>query len=381
MNLGNFSKLNRALTLVGLIISYPVYGTHPVTQALGSCKWSSVVGDAEAKEDLQALAEQLAGSKLFGGEPTASEAAKALARQFDPAKIHSEIELANYIDDFMRLRNWSPELREVLLSLHPKRAVSVLTRYEGSLLPLLDKVNQQHGARFAPFLKDVLSHPERFSGQTTFELVAEAIEVFPLPEANIGVIDLGGGLKDYVHLNKGTGASSYVYRGTFNGKTVAVKVQKDAKEDFLAEDDFKVLQSLRPLGGPEVYGVVKLRDERGYWRRGVALELIPGKDLLSLRFQNEGGQPLSLKVTQAHVTAFENLMKKVERDHLHLGDIQPGDFMLQENGRIVPLDMKVTAVPREKDGSLARDVKASLTFLGEQLEKLKELKRVSDAQK
>lgn len=362
--------------LIFAVVFWPASLPAPTgSSPLELCPWSKLYPDADSSEHERLVdsVQLLRASPLFQPQAGASAASQALGKSFQTADVRSEAVLAKWLDAAMKQRGWSPELRGYVLAFSPQRVADLFTRHEGNLLKRLDEANQKYGATIVPYLAEATKNPNRLFGTSAYAIILDAIDSYPLPVAEIGTIDLGGGLKGPWHLNKGTGNSSYVYRGKYGERDVAIKIQKVDKEDFLVADDMKVLDSLKPYGAPSHYGMVRVRDERGYWRPALAIEIVPGKDLLTLRLEREAGRTPSLVVTDKHVAAFRDLIAKIERDHVILDDIQPGDFMLTPDGRVVPLDMKVRSAPRGPGGTMDKKVEATLRMLREHLQTLETL--------
>jgi hypothetical protein len=66
----------------------------------------------------------------------------------------------------------------------------------------------------------------------------------------------------------------------------------------------------------------------------------------------------------------ESLVRRVAKEGWVLDDIQPGDFMLTPDGRVVPLDMRLRTKPVRNDTKWERDRLGTDTILREVLERL-----------
>jgi hypothetical protein len=351
-----------------LFMALPSPTLAPPASPLARCPWDKLAPDpeSEAREDLAEWVEALRRSPLFH-PPGEGRAAQALRERLDRRPVESPYELAKSMDAFMKLRGWTPELRAWMLGLPTRRAVDILTRHNGLLVPQLDRGNEKHGPALAAFLTEAFRDSDRVFQTGAYNLAFDMIALLDLPVADIAVVDLGNGQRGYDHLNRGTGASSFVYRGKFRDKSVAIKMQQSAREDRLAVLDHEVLKSLASYGGPKSYGLVRVKDELGRWRQATAIEIVEGKDLLTLRREREAGRPPSLPLTQRHVAAFRALVERIEREHTQLVDVQPGDFMFTPDGRVVPLDMEAIPVPRNPGEAPTREVRLTLSLLREHL--------------
>lgn len=152
-----------------------------------------------------------------------------------------------------------------------------------------------------------------------------------------------------VELGQGSGGTAEVWKATLDGKTIVVKISLRRQENWRDEDRLAVehlrdAKRMEAYGGPTTRGMVRVKDSAGYWRQGVAMDLVEGTDLLKLRSRKGQNQPLPFPITAAHVRSMEALIAKAKTNKVIFTDVQPGDFMLTRDGRVVPLDMTVVPI-------------------------------------
>lgn len=340
------------LTALLLVFSPPIFAS--ILGLLNACTWRTHEIDAE---DLHDFRKGLLASEWL--QPPLSPEVRALKDRLEAHEFTDVMQYAEAFEALMEKRGWPENLRQALLEQHPRRIHSLFTDKYKQGLPALEAAAKEKGP-LLDYTIAVLGDNEHLYSIGMGTALAEAREIMKLPEAQ--------NLKE--DLNQGTGNSSSILKAKIppHGELV-VKIQKDRRAELaLVDSDERVYKSLEPYGGPKYYGKHRIR-ENGVWRPGVALEIIPGRDLLSLEFERRQNLKPSLVITETHVKSLEEFIKRIQTDQLCLVDIQPGDFMFTPDGRMRPLDMEV-----RKKGPGPADQKAydgGLVLLKEKLEMLK----------
>lgn len=195
----------------------------------------------------------------------------------------------------------------------------------------------------------------------------------PLTQAEIdaryGALDLpnGGALADGTplaltgkDLNQGSGGTSHIWEATINGTRVVVKTPKGKPDPAIAQLELAAAKQLEGLGGPRVLGTATFQ-QGGKTYTGVVLELVPGIDLARVL---AGAEP-PFAITREHLRALEGFRDVTSNAKLKLYDVNPGDFILTEDGRVVPIDIAFeTRGKRTTNPDLDRTIDRFRDFLG-----------------
>ncbi len=137
-----------------------------------------------------------------------------------------------------------------------------------------------------------------------------------------------------VNLNRGTGGTSDIWVAN-DGTVVKTPMGLGNVKDMT---DYNAQKALEAFGGPKVGDFVRIEVD-GQWKIGFTLERVDGIDLLSAERALASNGALPFPVTEQHLKAVSDFFEQVRATGRYLGDVQPGDFMLTPDGRIVPLDM------------------------------------------
>lgn len=343
------------LTALLLVFSPPIFAS--ILGLLNACTWRTHEIDAD---DLHNFRRGLLASEWF--KPPLSPEVRALKDRLEAREFTDVMQYAEAFEALMEKRGWPENLRQALLEQHPRRIHLLFTDKYKLGLPALEAAAKEKG----PLLDNVISvlgDNEHLYSTGMGVALADAHEIMKMPAAQ--------NLKE--DLNEGTGNSSSILKARIppHGELV-VKIQKERRAELsLVDSDERVYKSLEPYGGPKYYGKHRIF-ENGVWRPGVALEIIPGRNLLSLEFERLENTKPSLLITEKHVKSMEDFIKRIQDEQVYLVDIQPGDFMFLPDGRMRPLDMEV-----KKKGPGSADQKGydgGLVLLKEKLEMLKTIR-------
>ncbi|WP_024769068.1 ADP-ribosyltransferase [Aquimarina macrocephali] len=131
----------------------------------------------------------------------------------------------------------------------------------------------------------------------------------------------------------------------FDGKLIPARFKFDRNVDYDAIGEIEtVTKGLEPYGGAKFYSRIRVQEPNGVWQDAVAMEAIDGYDLFALYSKQKNKEILPIKITSAHLKAFDDILEQLARDGKILGDTNLGDFMLTKDPKrpIVFLDMPLT---------------------------------------